>query len=406
MNTDDTNNQSSTDTESFADLFQQSATKKKQRLEKGQRIDATVVSIANDILFLDVGDKSEGYLHKSELLDQDGNLMVAIGDTLKVYFLSAAKGEKLFTTRLGSGSVSTAHLEAAFEKSVPIEGQVEKEIKGGYEVKLAGNIRAFCPYSQMGLYRIDNPDEYIGQKHTFMIMELTEKGRNIIVSRRALLEREREQQREALQNTLQEGITISGTITSIRDFGAFVNIGGVDGLIPISEIGWGRVEDINEFLHVGQQVETVVLSLDWDKQRIALSLKQTLVDPWDTALEKFPPGSCHTGTVSRLTTFGAFVTLAPGIDGLLHISKLGGGRKLNHPREAVETGQQLEVRIEELDTGKKRASLDLAANPAEDHQGRADRDYQTYIEKPGTRSAGTMGSLGDLLQKELKKKKR
>ena len=406
MNTDDTNNRSSTDTESFADLFQQSAAKKKQRLEIGQRIDATVVSISNDILFLDVGDKSEGYLHKSELLDQDGNLSVAIGDTLKVYFLSAAKGEKLFTTRLGGGSISTAHLEAAFEKSVPIEGQVEKEIKGGYEVKLAGNIRAFCPYSQMGLYRIDNPDEYIGQKHTFMIMELTEKGRNIIVSRRALLEREREQQREALQNTLQEGMTICGTITSIRDFGAFVNIGGVDGLIPISEIGWGRVEDINEFLHVGQQVETVVLSLDWDKQRIALSLKQTLADPWDTAIEKFPRGSCHTGTVSRLTNFGAFVTLEPGIDGLLHISKLGGGRKLNHPREAVETGQQLEVRIEELDTGKKRASLDLAANPAEDDQGRADRDYQTYIEKPGTRSAGTMGSLGDLLQKELKKKKR
>jgi small subunit ribosomal protein S1 len=405
MTTDDTN-QPSTDTESFADLFQQGAAKKKQRLEKGQRIDATIVSISNEILFLDVGDKSEGYLHKSELLDQDGNLSVAVGDTLKVYFLSAAKGEKLFTTRLGSGAVSTAHLEAAFDKGVPIEGQVEKEIKGGYEVRLAGNVRAFCPYSQIGLYRVDNPDEYVGQKLTFMIMELTEKGRNIIVSRRALLEREREQQREALQNTLQEGMTVNGTITSIRDFGAFVDIGGVDALIPISEIGWGRVNDINEFLHIGQQVETVVLSLDWDKQRIALSLKQALADPWDMAPEKFPPGTCHTGTVSRLTNFGAFVTLEPGIDGLLHISKLGGGRKLNHPREVIETGQNLEVRIEEVDTEKKRLSLDLAANPADGDKGRTDEDYKTYIEQPGGRTAATMGSLGDLLQKELKKKKR
>ncbi len=405
MTTDETNN-SQSDTESFADLFQQNGAQKKQRLEKGQRIDATIVSISKDILFLDVGDKSEGYLYKSELLDQDGNLPVGVGDTLKVYFLSAAKGEKLFTTRLGSGAVSTAHLEAAFEKSVPIEGQVAKEIKGGYEVRLAGNIRAFCPYSQMGLYRVDNPEEYIGQKHTFLIIELTEKGRNIIVSRRALLEREREQQRDALQDTLQEGMTVSGTITSIRDFGAFVDIGGVDGLIPISEIGWGRVDDINEFLHVGQQVETVALSLDWDKQRIALSLKQTLADPWDTVAEKFSPGTCHTGTVSRLTNFGAFVTLEPGIDGLIHISKLGGGRKLNHPREAVETGQELEVRIGELDTEKKRLALDLAANPAEGDQSRTDDDYKTYIQQSGSRTANTMGSLGELLRKELKKKKR
>jgi small subunit ribosomal protein S1 len=295
--THENNKQADKHTESFAELFQESTAKQQKRLEKGQRIEATIVGISNDILFLDVGDKSEGYIHKAELLDQDGNLTVEVGDTLPVYFLSAERGEKLFTTRLGSGTASTAHLEAAYEKGVPVEGEVEKEIKGGFQVRLAGNVRAFCPYSQMGLYRTDDPEEYIGRKIGFLVMELTEKGRNIILSRRALLEQERLRQQEVLQETLQEGMTVGGKVTSIRPFGAFVDIGGVDGLIPISEIGWGHVDDIDGILHVGQEVEAVILSLDWEKQRIALSLKKTLANPWDTVAEKYP---LQTGTVRCL----------------------------------------------------------------------------------------------------------
>ena len=404
--TPENNDQTNGDMESFAELFQENTTQKQKRLEKGQRIEATIVGVANDILFLDVGDKSEGYISKAELLDLDGNLTVGIGDTLPVYFLSDDRGEKLFTTRLGAGAVSTAHLESAFEKSVPVEGLVEKEIKGGFQVRLAGNVRAFCPYSQMGLHRVEDPEKYIDQKITFLIMELTEQGRNIILSRRALLEQERLQKQEALQKTLQEGMTVGGKITSIRDFGAFVDIGGVDGLIPISEIGWGRVDEINEILHVGQKVEAVILSLDWEKQHITLSLKKTLADPWDTVAENYPIQTCHPGTVSRLTPFGAFVTLEPGVDGLLHISKLGAGRKLNHPREILEIGQRIEVRIEDLDTQKKRLSLDLAANQAQAATGGEEEDFRKYTEQSAGKPAAGLGTLGALLKEELRKKKK
>ena len=405
--THENDNQANNDTGSFAELFQESTAKKQKRLDKGQRIEATIVGISNDILFLDVGDKSEGYIHKAEFLDQDGNLTVGVGETLPVYFLSADRGEKLFTTRLGGGAVSTSHLEAAFEKSVPVEGLVEKEIKGGFQVRLAGNIRAFCPYSQIGLHRVEEPEEYIDQKIAFLIMEFTEKGRNIILSRRALLEQERLQQQVALQETLREGMTVGGRITSIRDFGAFVDIGGVDGLIPISEVGWGHVDDINEILHVGQEVEALILSLDWAKQRIALSLKKTLADPWDTVAEKYPLKTCHVGIVSRLIPFGAFITLEPGVDGLLHISKLGAGRKLNHPREVLETGQEIEVRIEDLDTQNKRISLDLAANQAQATTDRPEEDFRNYTQQSGDKpAAADFGSLGTLLQEQLRKKKK
>jgi small subunit ribosomal protein S1 len=404
--TQENNKHADNDTENFAELFQESTTKQQRRLNRGQRIEATIVGIANDILFLDVGDKSEGYINKAELLDQDGNLTVGVGDTLPVYFLSADRGEKLFTTRLGSGTVSTAHLEAAYEKGVPVEGQVEKEIKGGFQVRLSGNVRAFCPYSQMGLYRTDDLEQYIGKKIGFLVSELTEKGRNIILSRRALLEQERLQQQEALQETLREGMTVGGKVTSIRTFGAFVDIGGIDGLIPISEIGWGHVDDINEILHVGQEVEAIILSLDWEKQRIALSLKKTLADPWDTVAERYQLQTCHPGTVSRLTPFGAFVTLEPGVDGLLHISKLGAGRKLNHPREVLESGQKIEVRITDIDEQNKRISLDLAANQAQAAEDQPEEDFRKYTRQPAGKPPAGFGSLGTLLAEELQKKKK
>jgi small subunit ribosomal protein S1 len=201
-------------------------------------------------------------------------------------------------------------------------------------------------------------------------------------------------------------MAVRGRVTSVRDFGAFVDIGGVDGLIPISEIGWSRVENINDFLQVGQEVEVIILSLDWDKERIGLSLKQALADPWSTVLEKYTPRSNHHGTVSRLEKFGAFVTLEPGVDGLLHISKLGGGRKLNHPKEAVVTGQSLEVRIESVDQDKKRISLDLAANQTAEGDEAREEEYSSFTQQKTDKGGGALGTFGDLLQGKLKQKKR
>jgi small subunit ribosomal protein S1 len=211
----------------------------------------------------------------------------------------------------------------------------------------------------MELRHIDNAAEYIGKKFVFRVTKYSEHGKNIVVSRRVLLEEERDQLKEKLQETLAVGQSVSGTITSVRDFGAFVDIGGIEGLIPASEIAWGRIEDIGERVAVGQEVTVTVLKLDWDNDRYSFSLKDSQPDPWQNATALFAEGSSQAGTVVRLTEFGAFVSLAPGIDGLLHISRLGAGRRIGHPREVVKEGEVLEVKIDSIDLEKKRISLSL-----------------------------------------------
>ena len=227
--------------ESFEDLFKAEETKKIRRLSPGQKVTATVVGTSTETIFLDVGGKSEGILNSSELMDKEGNLTVSLGDHVEVYFLQAKSSEQLFTTKIGSGA-NVAHLEEAWRSRIPVEGTVQSEIKGGFEVTLGGSTRAFCPFSQMSLRRVEDPAaEYIGKTMIFLITKIEENGRNIVISGRAVEETNRAELREKLIETLKEGETIEGEITSIRDFGAFVDIGGVDGLIPISEIGWTRV---------------------------------------------------------------------------------------------------------------------------------------------------------------------
>lgn len=395
--------------ESFADLFKDDTLSSKQ-LAPGQKIKATIVDISQDTVFLDVGGKSEGYLDRKELEDEEGNVSVNPGESLDVYFLSSARNEMLFTTRIGGGQTSRSHLEEAFQSNIPVEGFVKKEIKGGFEVTVAGNIRTFCPYSQMDLARIRDPDEYLDKHLLFKITQFSEGGRNIVLSRRVILEEEREEKRAELENSLQEGMTVKGTVTAIKDFGAFVDIDGIEGLIPVSEISWSRTENIKELLAEGQDVEVVILKLDWDKDRFSFSLKQALPDPWLDVANKFPVGSFHSGTVNRLAKFGAFVNLAEGIDGLIHISRLGGGRRINHPKEAVEEGQQVDVKIEDVDPENKRMSLSLVAEPAADEDqadslGKSEvRQYMQEQKKDEKKQP--LGTFGDLLRSKLKEKNR
>jgi small subunit ribosomal protein S1 len=393
--------------ESFADLFKEDTVTNKQ-LSPGQKIKATVVTISPDSIFLDIGGKSEGFLDRKEVEDETGAVTVTPGDTLEVYFLSTAHNEMLFTTKIGGGSSSRAHLEEAHRSSIPLEGIVKKEIKGGFEITVAGNVRTFCPYSQMDLKKVSDPEEYIGQHMLFKITQFSEGGRNIVLSRRILLEEEREQQREELQKHLQEGMTVKGKITSIKDFGAFVDINGIEGLIPISEIGWSRTENIRDVLAEGQDVEVVIMKLDWVHERFSFSLKQTLPDPWQDVAKNFLIGSFHAGVVIRLAQFGAFVNLAPGIDGLIHISKLGGGRRINHPKEVVAEGQAVEVKIEAIDLEQKRISLALAGEmTAEDTAANEEEDARQYIEKHNEPAAGdSLGTLGAMLKAKLKEKER
>jgi small subunit ribosomal protein S1 len=395
-----------TDNESFEELFKAEKTKKIRHLSPGQKIKATIVGINDETTFLDVGGKSEGVLNSSEIKDGEGNFIRQIGDVLDVYFLQAKSAEQLFTTSIGSGS-SNAHLEEAFRSGIPVEGFVKAEIKGGFEVTLGGNVRGFCPFSQMGLRRVEDASkEYLETHMKFQITRFEENGRNIVLSARAIQEAERAELREKLQATLQEGQTIEGVVSSIRDFGAFVDIGGVDGLIPISEIGWSRVDKVDEYFTVGQKVQAVIKKLDWEKDRISLSYKETQADPWDEVVNKFPIGTTHMGTVARLAQFGAFVTLSPGIDGLIHISKLGGGRRINHPREVLEEGQNVDVTIDSIDLAEKRISLvpaDYVSAEAEQDMERT--EYKSFVTKEKkSKPTKEVGSLGALLKAKMAEK--
>lgn len=393
--------------DSFEDLLKEEETKAVRRLTPGQKIKAIVAGISGENIFLDTGGKSEGILNATELMDEEGTITVKVGDTIEVYFISAKRSEQIFTVKIGGGS-SAAHLEEAWRSAIPVEGLVKEEIKGGFEITLGGSVRAFCPYSQMGLRRVeDAAAEYCGNKMPFRITQFEENGRNIVVSARAILEEAREQQKELLQQTLEEGQTVGGTITSIRDFGAFVDIGGIDGLIPISEIGWSRVENINDHFSIGQEVNVVIKSLDWDKDRISLSLKETLANPWDSVRNNFPEGSKHIAKVSRLAQFGAFVTLTPGVDGLVHISKLGMGRRLNHPREVLEVGQDIEIVVESIDDTERRISLAPSDYQApEDAEATERQEYSKFVASQKKEKSAEMGSLGALLKAKMAEKKK
>ncbi len=394
---DDINNDESMgmEDEDFAAMLEASLAGVGQELHTGMKITATILQIGTEWTFLDVGQKGEGVLATAELLDAEGQITAAAGDQISVYFISRKDGELRFTTKVvGSGS-GTEQLQQAYQAAIPVEGRIDKEIKGGYEVALPGNVRAFCPFSQVGLRTVD-ASELIGRNLSFRITQFDERGRNIVVSHRVLLDEERSQQRESLRQTLKEGQMVSGTVTNLRDFGAFVDIGGIEGLLPISEVSYGRVEDINMVLEVGQQLDLIVKRIDWANNKFSFSLRDTLADPWLKVGSSYQVGGKYPGTVSRLAQFGAFVTLEEGIDGLLHISKMGDGQRIRHPQDLFKVGQQISVVIEKIDDGEKRISLALA--------GSVDEVTETSYSED-TSGAG-MGTLGELLKAAPLKKER
>lgn len=397
---------------SFAQLLEETYTKPSS-LEPGQKVSATVVRISKEWVFIDMGGKSEGYFAMSEVVDPDGQTTIKEGDQVTAYFLGAGKGGMQFTTKLGKGSEANAHLQEAFRGGIPVEGLVEKEIKGGYAIIIGGSSRAFCPFSQIGQNRVES-DEVVGRNLAFRIIEFGENGKNLIVSHRAILDEERRINFDRLKETLIEGATVSGTVTSIRNFGAFVDIGGLEGLLPVSEICWGHVEDINERLHVGQRLEVVAMKLDWEKERFSFSLKSAQADPWSMVTVKYPEGSIHQAKIVRLMNFGAFASLEDGIDGLLHISNLSRGRRISHPREVVQIGQEVEVRIDSIKIEEKRISLSLTAlddqEPATDASRTKERpddkenrqEFHHYQQEKKS-DKQSMGTFGEMLAAKLKK---
>jgi small subunit ribosomal protein S1 len=351
--------------EDFAALFEKES-RMPERLEPGQKIKTTVITISGDMVYVDLGGKSEGVIDLSEFVRGEGEVNVHEGDEVEAFFVSVQNGTKRLTTRMrGYSTLDVAGIRDAFHAHLPVTGKVKAAVKGGYEVTVGG-VRCFCPFSQMDLKTSRDSDQYVGQTFSFKVVEFGNDGRNVVLSRRALLEEERQAKAQHFRETLAVGMELNGTVRSIQGFGAFVDLGGVDGLIPASEIGWDRTERPADVLSIGQEVTIKVIGLDWEKNRLTLSLKALQADPWQGAAERYPVDTRVKGVIVRLAPFGAFVNLEPGIDGLIHISNLGAGRHVNHPKEVVEVGQWVEPLVRAVDESSKKISLTLEQQSREE----------------------------------------
>ena len=358
----------------------------------GEQIETKIVAISGDTIFLDLGLKSEGLLDKAELTDENGNASVKEGDSIKVYFLKNVQDELYFTTKLSGKDASIDILENAFKGGLPVEGHVTAEIKGGFEVMI-GSTRAFCPYSQMGYKNRKEPSEYIGQHLTFRIQEFKNEGKNIIVSNRSILEEEAKNRLNRLSEELKVGMDVKGTVISIEDYGAFVNVNGFQALLPISEVSRVRVDDIHKVLSVGQEITARIIKADWQKERVSLSTKVLEADPWNGIKEKFPVGLELDGKISRVMDFGVFINLAPAVDGLVHISKLPVERNTNL-KKVYKVGDTMRVTVETVDAEEKRIALSPIVSTEEQDNA---REYLSSQQKED--SGDTYNPFAMLLKK-------
>ena len=342
----------------FGALFEANLARLQTNFTAGNRMEGVITSISRNTVFVDLGGRCDGMLDLGQVLGEDGKPTVKVGDTIQAYCLSDDEDVIRLTTKM-SGDMIDAGLEQAQQAGIPIEGKVTGERKGGFEVEVPSH-KAFCPYSQMDLFKRDAAC-YIGERFSFLISQYSEGGRNLVLSRRRLLEKEAAEQKERMRETLNPGDIMVGTVTRVVEFGAFVDLGGVEGLIHVSDLAWSRGTKPEDVVSEGQEVTVRVLDVDWDKNRISLSLKQAVAGPWERLEngESFRVGMHWSGTVTKIMPFGAFVELEPGLDGLVHISKLGGGRRINSPEEVVTVGEKLEVVVEAIDLEQRRISLSV-----------------------------------------------
>ncbi len=348
--------------ESFADMFESYSQETGADLNVGDQVSGRVISIGMDSVFLNVGTKVDAAVDKAELLDEEGELSVQLGDTLELYVVSAGENEVRLSRAL-SGEGGFQMLRDAHDAGLPVEGRVEKEIKGGFEVTVMDK-RAFCPVSQIDIKYVEKPEEYVGLTFPFRITRFEERGKNIVLSRRELLQEEREAARSAFLEELEEGAVLEGQVTNLMPYGAFVEIGpAVEGMVHVSELSWSRVESPESVVGRGDTVTVQVLKVEPgkkpDQPKIALSIKQISGDPWETEAPKLKAGEKVRGKATRLADFGAFVEVLPGVEGLVHISEMSYERRVAHPEEIVSPGQEVDVLIKDVDLDRRRISLSI-----------------------------------------------
>lgn len=349
-------------TDDFAAMFGETDFNFKE-VGTGDRVKATVVAIDENNVFVDLGAKSEGSVDRNDLIDKDGHLPVQIGDVLDLYVVSTRGGTIQLSTALRQVDPGINILEEAHAQHIPVDGRVTGVNKGGFDVEIAGK-RAFCPMSQLTLHPIDAPETFIGTTHTFLVTRIDSGARNVVVSARQLQEEQRQVKAQELLATLQVDMELQGTVSRITDFGAFVDLGGIDGLVHISELSWTRPDHTSDIVHEGQTVRVQVVRIDKDPKdgnlRIGLSMKSLQDDPFLNALRELKIGETLNGQVTRLMDFGAFVEIAPGVEGLVHISELDAGRRVRHPSDVVQVGDAVEVQVLTLDPQKRQIALSMA----------------------------------------------
>jgi len=412
---DDDNNTRTMNENDFAALFaaSEAGASRRPQIVVGDLVRGRVMAIGQAAAFVAIGGKGEATIDLAEFRDRSsGELTLAVGDLLEATVVDdgGQSGVVVLKRTVGRGGHVPAGLEQAQAHGIPVEGLVTGENKGGFEVQI-GPVRAFCPGSQIDRRRPGEripATQYIGQRFQFRVSKIESGGRNVVVSRRELLDEEAAAQAARTWEILQVGAVVQGRVSHLRDFGAFVDLGGVEGLIHISELGYGRVDHPSQVLQVGQVIDAQVLKIEGaeaTRRRVALSLKALATDPWMTAQERFAVGTTVPGQVRRVEPFGAFVEIAPGLDGLVHVSKLALDRRVSHARQVVNVGQEVNVTVLDVDIEKRRISLSMVedARAVRDAAIAAERaDEQARVAQTNERR--TLGTFAELLSASRGKK--
>jgi small subunit ribosomal protein S1 len=326
-------------------------------IEEGEIVKSVVLEIRDNLVVLDIGFKSEGSIPLEEFKDMPE---LKVGDEVEVLLehLEDQEGSVVLSKKKADFMRVWEKIRVAYESDQPVEGVLVKKIKGGVVVDLMG-VDAFLPGSQIALRRVPNIDELLGQKYEFKIIKLNKRRRNIVVSRRVILETERAGKREKLMKELQKDQVRKGVVKNITDFGAFIDLGGVDGLLHITDMSWGRIQHPSEMVQIGLELEIKVLDIDWERERISLGLKQLQAYPWKDVAAKYPVGTRVSGKVVSITNYGAFIELEPGIEGLVHISEMSWTRNVRHPSKLVSIGEAIEAVVLKVDPNEEKISLGM-----------------------------------------------
>lgn len=383
-------------TEDFARMLEESLAPKFH--QEGETVEGTIVAIGPEVAFVNIGGKGEATIDIEELADPDSDVQVKVGDTVKAIVVSTVGGLKL-SHKLARGAATLQRLNDAFQAGLPVEGRVEKVIKGGYEIRIGGQ-RAFCPISQIDASFTADPSVHVGQAYTFRILECKEDGKQLVVSRRALLQEEENERAEQIRRAAVPGTILTGRVVSVLAYGAFVDLGGgVQGLLHVSEMGWSRVGNPTDVVRPGDAITVKVLRVDEDGRKISLGLKQLQADPWSAVAEKYRVGQALAGKVTRVADFGVFVELEPGIEALAHVSSFAPTGKRDGWKAAVPPGASVTVEILSMDLERKRIGVAVMEAGEE-------REALEYEKHLGQAPIEGFGSLADKLRAAMRPPKK